>query len=206
MRKNQKIFPLAVGVTGGIGNGKTTVCNLFASLGAKVLNADAIAKTLTNERSEIHRKIIKTFGEKVRLGDGTLDRKILAQAVFGNEILLKKLNQIIHPAVIDYLEQEIVAVKTQKQFPLIVVEAALIYETRSESMFDYVIVVSADSDESIRRIMKRDGLSRQEIIRRMDSQMSTNLKIRKADFVLYNSGDRSEIESNSKFLYHLLTT
>ena len=197
---------LAVGVTGGIGSGKTEVCKIFAALGAKTLSADDIAKEIVASDPGIRKKIANEFGPKSFLEDGTLDRKQMAARVFSDPKLKERLEAILHPPTLKKIENEIRSEKKSNRYPLVVVEAALLFESGADRMLDYVIVVDTPEETAIKRVMKRDATSDAEVRRRIQSQMPVVEKSDKADFVIHNSGDFKLLERNCKFLFSLLAT
>jgi len=196
---------MKIGVTGGIGSGKSEVCKIFERLGVRVLYADRIAKEIVENDGEVKREIKKVFGADVFDGKGNLDRKKMAAIVFSDERLKNKLNQIIHPKVFEVIDKEIghLAVCGKEKF--VIVEAALIYETGMEKNLDYVIVVDADEDVRIKRVIGRDGCSRGEVMSRIAAQMPVKEKVRRADFVIGNNGTKEELVGKVKFLYLLLS-
>jgi dephospho-CoA kinase len=204
MKKKDSLEPLAIGVTGGIGSGKTEVCKILGSLGATVLSADAIAKELIDMNTEIKKRLQRTFGNGMFNADGTLNRKQMAKLVFTDDSMKDKLDDIVHPFVLEYLEKKIKDLKRTGGGSLIVVEAALIYEARAEKMFDYVVAVYAETEETIERVMKRDQTTRPEVLQRMNAQIPIQDKAARADFTIRNSGNVSLLEKNCKFLYNLL--
>ena len=205
MNRN-KFNPLAVGVTGGIGSGKTEVCNIFESFGGQVLFADALAKDLTNTDSEIKQKLAKEFGSDIFKSDGTLDRSRMAGLVFEDKSLKTKLDKIVHPHVLALLKKEISSFKRQANHPVLFVEAALLYEAGADEMLDYTIVVDAGEEERIKRLMRRDGTSRAHVLARMESQMPHEEKVKRADFVIQNSCTLHELRQKCRFFYKLLCT
>jgi len=196
---------IAVGITGGIGSGKTEVCRIFERLGAKVLYADVLARDITNTIETVRVRIKKEFGNESYLPDGTLDRKRMAALVFQNQQLKEKLDAIIHPFVLDRIEKEIVLTKSENVVPVLCVEAALLYEAKAETMFDYVIVVDAPTEQRIERIMKRDSLTRAEVLHRISSQMLAKEKTSRADFIIQNVGSFMLLEQSCEFIFKLLT-
>lgn len=198
--------PLAVGVTGGIGSGKTLVMGVFESMGAKILLADPIARTVVERSDRIRERIRREFGPETVLADGTLDRKRLGKMIFFDPSLRSRLEAIVHPAVLEEISREIREFKELCTGPVIAVEAAILYEANASEMFDYVVVVDAPRDIRIDRIASRDRLSRQEILQRMESQAPPEEKADRADFVLRNTGTREELEEKARFLYRLLET
>lgn len=205
MKKNKANEYLLIGVTGGIGSGKSAVCGLFAQLGRSVISADTVAKKLTETDIHVRRSIRNTFGAEVFQSNGELDRKKLAEIVFADGRLRKRLGKIVHPMVFASLQQHIDSLSHQQRIPYVVIEAALIYETRLHKDLDYVIVVNAQEKIRMLRVIRRDGISRQEVLMRMKSQMPNDRKIRMADFVVNNNGQISELYSKVKLIDLILT-
>jgi dephospho-CoA kinase len=197
---------LKIGLTGGIGSGKSLVAAIFRSLGAPVLSADEIARNLTNSDPIIKKRIREEFGGEVFRGNGSLDRKAMADIVFSNEDKRKKLNSIVHPAVIKRIDEETKRLEQNGETPFVIHEAALIFEAGVDKNLDYVIVVDADEDKRIRRVMDRDGISRADVQRRIDAQIPAEMKRKMADFVIENDGDRKSLEQRVRFLYNLFLT
>jgi len=202
-RLRQIMATLSVGITGGIGSGKTEACRIFESLGAAVFSADLIARELIDKNDAIRKKISKTFGSELYTPAG-LDRKRMAQLVFRDESLQEELNAIVHPAVLLEMERLIKEAKARRSGPLIVIEAALIFESGAERMLDFVIAVDAPADLRTARVMARDKSSRVEAHRRIRSQTPSPTINRKADFVIRNTAGLDELERKCSFLYALL--
>ncbi len=197
---------MIVGVTGGIGSGKSTVCRLFAAQGRVVLSADEIADELTATDPGIRSQLVKKFGSSVFFSDGSLDRKRLAGIVFRNKALLKNLNSIIHPPVIARIKRVIHQLPPARRRPFVVVEAALIFEARLEGFFDYVVVIDAPLEDRVRRVTLQAGLSKAEVLRRARFQMSAAAIAKKADFVVRNHQGEAELRDRILFLNRLLST
>ncbi len=195
---------VTVGITGGIGSGKTEVARIFRALGAQVYFADPIASALMEDSPGIRRRLRSLFGPAIFDKRGRLDRRRVASAVFGHPSLLQSLNAAVHPAVITYLRRELRAARRSRRPRIVAVEAALIFEARTESMFDYVIAVDAPERTRIRRLLRRGGTGRAEIRRRIASQMPARDKISRADIVIRNAGDRRALKRTCKFVYDLL--
>lgn len=198
-----QVRPLRVGVTGGIGSGKSTVCKLFASMGRPVLSADDIARELTDTNYAIQSAIRKLFGISVFLPNGRVDRKALATVVFNDHSLRKELNAIIHPHVFSAIDQAIEKLDAAVHY--VVIEAALIYEAGMDEQLDYVVVVNADEPTRITRVMSRDNVSREAVRARMNAQMDVEKKIKLADFVIENDGTEDDLASRVRFLDTLLS-
>ena len=177
---------LSVGLTGGIGSGKTTVAHVFETLGIPVYYADTEAKRIMNEDAELKEAIIKNFGS-ASYKNGELDRAYLSQIVFNDSYRLDVLNSLVHPATIRDAD---LWMKNQNS-PYVIKEAALLFESGAAGHLDYVIGVYAPSEMRIKRVMQRDGVSREEILKRIKSQMDENIKMKLCDFVITN--DESEL-------------
>lgn len=171
---------IKVGITGGIGSGKSTVCRVLQVLGAPVFHADAEAKRLYG-LPEVRSAVIRAFGEGVYIGD-VLDRKAMADRVFNDPGALATLNGIIHPAVRDRFR----AWAAVQQAPYVVMEAAILAETGGGSAFDHLVVVSAPEDLRIRRVMRRDGAGEEAVRARLRSQTDEATRLALADTVIVN--------------------
>lgn len=193
-----------IGVTGGIGSGKSTVCALFARRGRVVIYADAIARDLTQHDETVREQIKKAFGPDMYHADGSLQRKRLAEVVFRDPRLRRKLDSIVHPLVFEAIDKAIAALSPAERAPYLLVEAALIYETGMNGRLDYTIVVDAPENVRISRVISRDGCTREEIMIRIKSQMPVEDKLELADFVIDNGGDEKELERRVAFLDSLL--
>jgi dephospho-CoA kinase len=172
---------LRIGVTGGIGSGKSMVTGIFKVLGIPVLDADTKAKELMEHHAPLKEAIIKTFGDAV-YPDGRLDRKYLAGIVFNDPFQLERLNALVHPFTIAAAEEW----SAQQKAPYTVKEAALFFESGSGAGLDYIIGVYAPKHLRLQRAMQRDGSSREEVLARMDKQISEEIKMRLCDFVIRN--------------------
>ncbi len=171
-----------VGITGGIGSGKTTVAKAFKELGVPVYYADDEAKKLTNTNAEIKEALIELIGEEVYEG-GLLNRKLLASKIFSDKVLLEKVNAIIHPAVANHFK-EWVANQTSAY---VLKEAAILFESGSYKQLDATIVVSADEGVRVKRVMERDGSTKEEVLNRMANQWNEDQRLALADYVIKNN-------------------
>ncbi len=182
---------LKVGITGGIGSGKTTVCKIFETLGIPVYYADDRAKALMVEDEKLISDIKSIFGEEAYLPDGELNRKHIADIAFHNPLKLKELNAVVHPAV---LEDGNRWHAEQKDAPYTLKEAALIFESDSYKHLDKIITVFAPQNVRLERVILRGGnLTKQDIEARMAKQLPEEEKIKRANFIIYNDGEQALI-------------
>jgi dephospho-CoA kinase len=172
---------LKIGLTGGIGSGKSTVADVFKTLGIAVFDADSAAKNIMTEDETLKQKIITTFGEASYVND-QLNRKNIAGIVFNDSYKLEQLNAIVHPATIAAAEKWM----QQQHGPYALKEAALLFESGSASGLDYIIGVYAPKTVRIKRVMDRDNVGRQEVLTRMGKQIDEEIKMRLCDFVVVN--------------------
>lgn len=172
---------LRIGLTGGIGSGKSTVAKVFEVLGIPVYYADEAARQIMNADPILREQIIQQFGPGA-YDNGLLNRKYLAGIVFNDPAKLELLNSLVHPATIRDGEKWM----QQQTTPYAVKEAALIFESGSQSQLDYVIGVSAPDALRIHRTMQRDHITREEVIARINKQVKQVIKMRLCDFVIYN--------------------
>lgn len=179
--------PLRVGITGGIGSGKTTVCKIFEQLGIPVYYADERAKLLMTTNKTVIAKLKKLFGAEAYLPDGELNRKRIAEIVFKDAEKLAKLNDIIHPAVQKDGENWH---KRQRNVPYTLKETALLFEIGSQKFFEKTITVSAPREMRLQRTMQRDGQTQAQVEARMAKQMADEEKVQLTDFVIVNDGTK----------------
>jgi len=172
---------LKIGLTGGIGSGKSTVAKVFEVLGIPVYYADDAAKKLMNEDAALKQKIKLQFGESVYANEH-LNKKALADIVFNDPEKLALLNALVHPATLKDVESWI----QSQSSPYIIKEAALIFESGAHQNLDYVIGITAPAPLRIQRTMQRDGITREAVVARMDKQMDDTIKMKLCDFVLTN--------------------
>lgn len=178
---------MVLGITGGIGSGKSNIAKIFKSLGWSLFNADNVAKEIL-ESHEIRPSISDLFGEEIII-DGKVDRAGIAKQVFSNEKKLESLNAIIHPRVFDAFEK----FKADSFNELIIKEAAILFETGSYTQNDCNLLVTSPESLRIERVMKRDNVSRADVEARVAKQWPDEKKIPLADFVIENDSNKSLI-------------
>jgi len=178
---------IKVGLTGGIGSGKSTVSKVFARLGIPVYLADEEARQLVDNSTEIKSAIQQYFGKDILDKEGHLRRKALAEIVFKDKVKLDQLNSIIHPAV----QKHFVAwASGQVPFPYVIKEAAILFESGSYKNVDVVITVSAPLELRIKRIEQRDGVSRESVLERIKNQLSEEERIKRSQYVINNDEEQ----------------
>ena len=194
---------IRIGVTGGIGSGKSTVCAVLAGLGVPVYDSDGRARGLMDESMELRRKIVALLGEETYRGD-TLDRAFVAGKVFGDKSTLASLEGIIHPAVAEDFETWAGEMEAQAAHPCVVLESAILFESGFDRLVDRVVTVSAPEEVRLERIVSSRHCSRREAMARMASQMTDAERESRADYVIENSGGREELAAAVENLYKLL--
>ncbi|WP_299522621.1 dephospho-CoA kinase [Winogradskyella sp.] len=178
-----------VGLTGGIGSGKTTISKYFESYGIPIYIADKEAKALMNRSKVVRRKLIQLFGQSA-YKNGALNREYLATKIFSDKSLLSKMNAIVHPRVASHFKRWL----KKQDAPYVIKEAAIIFENDLEYQYDYTITVVTNEDLRIERVMKRDNVSAEKVKSIIRNQLSDNEKIKKSDFVIENN----DLETSEK--------
>jgi dephospho-CoA kinase len=196
---------LVVGLTGGIGCGKSEVRRRLLSAGFIVLDADSLAKQLSEADPVIMNNIKKEFGEEMYDAAGHLQRKALAAIVFNDRKQLEKLNGIIHPRVINTVERKLESFQQQGE-KIVIVEAALHYEVHWNEAMDVMVVVNAPLDTRIARVMQRDGVDETAVRRRMANQIPLEEKVKRAHYIVENSGDLAALDGEVARLVEWLKT
>ncbi len=191
---------MVIGLTGGIGTGKSEVARMLSELGAVMINADQVGHEAYTPNSEIWREVVEAFGEGILLDTGEIDRQKLGAIVFARPEQLTKLNQIMHPRMARMVEERIQELRDQG-VPVVVVEAALLYEAGWDTLVDEVWVTNSGPGQVVPRLQARTGLDEQEIRKRIDSQMPAEERLSRSDVVVDNSGDLAALHSTVKSLW-----
>jgi dephospho-CoA kinase len=180
--KSLKKPGLKLGVTGGIGSGKTSVCKVFTVLGIPVFSADRIAREIMDSDENIMKKINSMAGTDL-YSNGCLDRMALASLIFNNNTLLEKVNSLVHPLVFDHF----VSWEKNQTAPYVIMEAAILFESGASKLVDKIATIVAPEEERLNRVTMRSKLSRQQVLERMKNQMDDASRIKLSDYVIYNS-------------------
>ncbi len=196
---------LKVGITGGIGSGKSAASERMAELGAYVFDADKEAKQILAENEKIQEDLRDEFGTDVMDPNDSINPKKLARVAFINEANQSVLNAIIHPYVFNTIDERYDEIKEKDEVTLFVVDAALIYESGLDQHLDYVIVVSAQYGARMNRALQRGTLKREDIQQRMDLQLPEESKVQMADFVIDNNGNQKHLSNQVDEIFQEIT-
>ena len=183
-----------IGLTGGIASGKSTVSNLFKKVGVPIIDADVVARKVVEKDSEGLMSLTKRFGNSILLNDGSLDRTKLGRKMFSDASVLKEVNDLLQPLIRTEIELQIQEAKKQNN-PLLILDIPLLFEMHYENLCDEIIVVAVSLETQIQRLKNRNGLSKEEALKRIESQMSLEEKVKKADIVWTNEGSIEELEA-----------
>lgn len=194
---------MLVALTGGIAAGKSTVARMFAERGAAVLDADEMVRELQKPGASVYEAIVEVFGPLILQDDGTINRKALGEIVFRDEKDRRRLETIVHPALVAAVQERVAHLRTQG-VSICVVELPLLIEAESERRFDSVVVVTAPEEVQVARLMAERGLTQEEALARVRSQMPLAEKVRRAHFVIENGGDLWETERRVQEIYEVL--
>lgn len=191
-----------VGITGGIGSGKTTISRIFTLLGVPVYDADTRAKELMTDNAKVRNQVIELLGTESYTSDGQLERKFIGQKIFNDQSLRNQLDSIVHPAVHQDFHQW---AETHPDSPYVLDEAALIFESGGFKHLDKIILVTAPVEVRIDRVMNRNSMKKETVLRRIEAQWEDKKKLPLSDFVIVND-NRSPLIRQVLEIHHLLIT
>lgn len=194
----KKVFKVAV--TGGAGSGKSSVCNRLKELGITIISSDVLAREAVTPGSAAHKKIVNYFGENVLLSDGKLNRQMLRHIIVNNDTARLTLEQFIHPEIIKLMQRKMTQAE-QNGDRVIVVEVPLLFELGLEKQFDLVVLVSADPEMRVKRLMDRDKVSREDAEELLKVQMPNREKVKRGAFVLSNNGSAEQLINSVDLFY-----
>ena len=204
--EQSRISPLKIGLTGNIGSGKSTVAKIFSELDVPVIDADKVGHELIESNEEVRAKIVKIFGSKPRKGilvDGKINRNHLAKIIFDSAAKKADLESILHPAIMNAVNERISKLVNSSYA---IVEAALIYEAKLSDNFDYVVLVKADKDIAIERAAKNLGIRKEDVLKRLKTQIPQSTKEKLADFVIANNGSIEELRQRVTLLHTVISS
>ena len=198
--KTERKLVFRLGITGGIGSGKTSVCRVFEVLGIPVFSADHIAREIMANDKEIINKINAIAGKDLYI-NGSLDSRELASIIFSNRSILEKVNSLVHPSVFD----NFIKWTSEQTAPYVIMEAAILIESGASKFVDRIATVVTPFEQRMERVIKRNKLSRELVMDRMRNQMDDNSRIRLSDYVIHNSENDMIIPSILKIHNDILT-
>jgi dephospho-CoA kinase len=191
---------LIIGLTGGIGTGKSEVARILKQLGAEIINADIIGHEVYSSTSDAWRKVLDEFGKDILQSNGEIDRNKLGAIVFSDARKRAKLNSITHPEIALVINENIKSYRASG-VPVVVIEAALLIDAGWDSMVDEVWITDSPAETVIQRILIRDGLSVSDVLKRINSQISANKPINQATVMINNSGEVAALERSIKSIW-----
>jgi len=189
-----------IGLTGGIGSGKSTVSQFLKELGAVIIDADKVGHEAFKPDTELWREVVAAFGRQILKPSGDIDRKRLGEAVFGNPELLSRLNQVMHPRMYDMVKAQLEEYRRQG-VRVVVLEAPLLIEAGWTSLVDEVWVTVASESTVLRRLQEQVGLSEQQSLARIRSQLSSEVRVRHADVVINTDCNLGELKARVRELW-----
>lgn len=192
---------MRIGLTGGIAAGKSSVSEILASLGAWILDADAVSREMVEPGSAGLEGIVREFGERILKADGTLDRAALGAEVFSDDARRGRLNGILHPIIKSEMLNRARRIESEYPDAIVIMDVPLLIESGWQDMADEVWLVTAPLEERIRRIALRDGLGRRQAERRIAAQMPDGEKVKYADIIINNDGNMDELKAIVSDLY-----
>ena len=195
---------LRVGLTGGIGSGKSTASNFFELFGSFVINADEEAKKILSSNETVQHELISEFGTDIIDVSGEINKAKLARVAFQDEDHQQRLNSVIHPYIYNSIDDYFNDVLKDGKFDIFIVDGALIFESGYDVHMDYIVVVTALLKNRMERALARKTLSREEILKRIELQWPEEEKVNLADFVIHNDGSEKDLKKNVKSLIEKL--
>ncbi|HMQ79562.1 MAG TPA: dephospho-CoA kinase [Ignavibacteria bacterium] len=199
LRKSGK---LKIGITGGIGSGKSLACKYFEELGYKVIYADRVAKELYSTNRLLIKKLVAEFGKGILDENGNLSRTNARRIIFSDKRNIKRVNSIVHPFVFREMDKMVSKLKDK----VVLFEAAIMFESGSYKRMDYVVLIYANKETRIKRIIKRDGVKRRDVLKLMKLQLDEREKAKRADFAIKNNSSALALEKNVKAFSKILKT
>lgn len=195
-----------IGLTGGIASGKSATAGIFKTLGAYIIDADAIARELVKPQLPAWQEIVEQFGRDILKEDGTLNRELLGSIIFRNPARRETLNSILHPKIFDEAVRQRKAIEENDPEAIIIFDVALLIETGHCKFVDKVILAYADEELQIKRLTERNGYTRAEALQRIASQLPAEEKKKYADYIIVTSKPFEEVEQQVAEVFHKLKT
>jgi len=204
LKKRKFMNPKVVAVTGGIGSGQSSVCAILKEFGCRIIDVDRKAKQIIAKDKILQKELQKAFGEKIFYRNGRLNRHLLASLAFRDAVKTQLLNKLVHPRMVAEIVEEMEQARFSHRYPLIVIDAALVFEISIEQMFDAIIVVYASLRKRIERVKSRDRLTDEDIIARINRQIPLDEKRKWADFEINNNGTLEDLRKQTRQVFDKL--
>jgi len=195
---------LIVGLTGGVASGKTAVSEVLREEGAYIIDADQIARELVQPHGPAWNELVRTFGKEILQGDGSINRKQLADRVFEDPSQRRHLDQILHPLITEEMDRRTREIGEKNPEAIVVIDAPLLIEVGYHRRVDELMVVVSTRTEQIERLKARDGINSEQALRILSSQMPVEEKVKLADFVIRNEGSLAEVREKAKKVFREL--
>ena|SRR5260221_13421839 len=199
--KSEKIHIL-IGITGGIGSGKSLAAHYFELLGYKVINADRLTKELYRTNAVLKAKLVKAFGNGILNAKGFVSGTEARKIIFSSPVNIKRVNKLVHPFVINAIEKELTKINAK----IVLIETAIAFESGFYKKLDYMIMVYSSENFRIERVMKRDGAKKEDVEKLISLQMDEKQKLKRSDFILFNSGKKIDLKRSVKDLTKTIET
>jgi dephospho-CoA kinase len=193
-----------VGLTGGIASGKSEAAKIFQKLGARVIDADTISRDVMLPQTECWQKVTAVFGKEIVKEDLTIDREKLASIVFADQQKRLHLNSLVHPAIMHQIEAIVARIEEEEPESLVIIDAALLVETGAYRSCEKLIVMCAAEETQLKRLVERDGMSREAAQKRIDAQFPLGEKVKVADYVIKNDGSLEKLQTETMRVFQSL--
>jgi len=194
------------GLTGGIASGKSETAKILRKLGARVIDADAISRDVMVPQTDCWQKVTAVFGKEILGADLTIDRAKLARIVFADPQKRLLLNNLVHPVIMHTIEEMLARIQTEEPDALVIIDAALLVETGIYKRCEKLVVICAPEDTQIKRLLERDGMSREEAQMRIAAQLPLGEKVKVADYLITNDGSLEALQSETIKVFQSLLT
>jgi dephospho-CoA kinase len=195
-----------VGLTGGIASGKSVVSEILRKLGAQVIDADEISREVMVPHTKCWKEVVTSYGSEILREDLTIDREKLANSVFNNTEQLDKLNRIVHPEIMKRIDERLKEIRLKYPQAIVIVDAALLVETGAYKSYDKLIVVYVSEETQLKRLINRDGMSREEAKNRIILQLPLSEKVKVADYIIENEGSLVRTRENAEKVFKELSS
>ncbi len=195
-----------VGLTGGIASGKSVVSEILRKLGAQVIDADEISREVMVPHTKCWKEVVTSYGSEILREDLTIDREKLANSVFNNTEQLDKLNRIVHPEIMKRIDERLREIRLKYPQAIVIVDAALLVETGAYKSYDKLIVVYVNEEMQLKRLINRDGMSREEAKNRIILQLPLSEKVKLADYIIENEGSLVRTRENAEKVFKELSS